>query len=194
MTSDVASHVCDGDRVLTATRQWLEIAVIGLNLCPFAKAVYVRQQIRYVVSNAASPAELRNELRQELHFLSEVSADQIDTTLLIVPDMLSDFLAFNDFLLSADRMVAKLDLEGILQIASFHPRYQFSDCEPDDIDNVTNRSPYPILHLLRESSIDRAVGAFPDAAAIVSRNVATVRRLGQAGWNALHLPAAPSPE
>ena len=184
----------DHARVIAEIRQWLEIAVIGLNLCPFAKSVYVRQQIRYVVSDAASSAELRNHLQQELRFLAECNADQVDTTLLIVSTLLADFFAFNDFLRNADRLIVKLGLQGTLQIASFHPRYQFTDSALDDIENFTNRSPYPILHLLRESSIDRAVAALPDADAIVDRNIATLRQLGRSGWDALGLPAAPSVE
>lgn len=193
MSSDFARSTCDHDRVIAAIRQWLEIAVIGLNLCPFAKSVYLHQRIRYVVSDAASIPDLREDLRRELRFLSECNPDQVDTTLLILPAVLADFFAFNDFLRSADRMVAKLDLEGTLQIASFHPRYQFTESESDDIDNFTNRSPYPILHLLRESSIDHAVAAFPDADAIVGRNIATLRQLGHAGWDALRLPVATAP-
>lgn len=185
---------CDHDCVIAATRQWLEIAVIGLNLCPFAKSVYVREQIRYVVSEATSVAQLREDLQRELRFLSEHDPEDIDTTLLILPSVLSDFLAYNEFLQGANRLLAKLDLEGVLQIASFHPRYQFADSDPEDIDNFTNRSPYAILHLLRESSVDRAVMAFPDADAIVGRNITTLRQLGRAGWDSLRLPAAPAQE
>ena len=194
MPSDPVSPHCDHDCVIAATRQWLEIAVIGLNLCPFAKSVYVREQIRYVVSEATSVAQLREDLQRELRFLSEHDPEDIDTTLLILPSVLSDFLAYNDFLQGANRLLAKLDLEGVLQIASFHPRYQFADSNPEDIDNFTNRSPYAILHLLRESSVDRAVMAFPDADAIVGRNITTLRQLGRAGWDSLRLPAAPAQE
>ncbi len=194
MPSDPVSPHCDHDCVIAATRQWLEIAVIGLNLCPFAKSVYVREQIRYVVSEATSVAQLREDLQRELRFLSEHDPEDIDTTLLILPSVLSDFLAYNEFLQGANRLLAKLDLEGVLQIASFHPRYQFADSDPEDIDNFTNRSPYAILHLLRESSVDRAVMAFPDADAIVGRNITTLRQLGRAGWDSLRLPAAPAQE
>ena len=188
MSSDDARYVRDHDYIIAATRQWLEIAVIGLNLCPFAKSVYVRQQIRYVVSDATSVQELRKDLHHELGFLSDCDADLVDTTLLILPNLPADFLAYNDFIHAADRLVSKLNLAGMLQIASFHPRYQFTECGPDDIENFTNRSPYPMLHLLRESSVDRAVAAFPDADAIVDRNIATLRQLGFAGWDALGIP------
>ena len=173
------------DDIIQATRQWLEVAVIGLNLCPFAKAVRVRNQIRYVVSDAANSATLLTELINELQALTEIDAALIDTTLLIHPCVLSDFLDYNDFLCTADLMLNKLKLNGILQIASFHPHYQFSGNGPDDIENYTNRSPYPMLHILREDSIDRAVAAVPDAAAIFARNIDTLKQLGHNGWNAL---------
>ena len=135
--------------------------------------------------------DLIDDLMQELLFLAERDAALVDTTLLILPGMLSDFLDYNDFLDSADRLLIALDLDGVLQIASFHPHYQFAGSQSDDIENFTNRSPYPMLHLLRESSIDRAVSAFPNADEIVERNLVTLRRLGHAGWDALDLPIAP---
>ncbi|WER44944.1 DUF1415 domain-containing protein [Cupriavidus sp. WKF15] len=174
-----ASHQ---DAVIAATRHWLARAVIGLNLCPFAKSVYVKEQVRYVVSDATQAADLLDELERELKLLAETDTAQVDTTLLIVPEALADFLEFNDFLYFADRLLGSLRLEGTLQIASFHPQYQFEGTEPDDIENYTNRAPYPILHLLREDSIARAAEAYPDAADIYERNMATLRRLGHAGW------------
>jgi len=173
------------DDVIALTRAWISEAVIGLNLCPFAKAVYVKEQIRYVVSHAESEAELAAELLRELHYLHAGDPDVIDTTLLIHPHVLQDFLDYNGFLDVADEVLEDAALEGELQIASFHPDYQFSDAQPDDIDNFTNRSPYPVLHLLRESSIDRAVQAFPEASAIFERNIATMLDLGVHGWNQL---------
>jgi len=175
------------EQVLAATKQWLEKAVIGLNLCPFAKAVYIKDQIRYAVSRAATPGDLLAELTAELQGL--VAADPLvtDTTLLIHPRVLVDFLEYNDFLGVADAAVAELGLEGVLQIASFHPRYQFAGSDPEDIANYTNRSPYPMLHLLREASVDRAVAAFPEAAEIYERNIATLRLLGREGWRRLGL-------
>lgn len=171
--------------VIQATRDWLERAVIGLNLCPFAKAVHARGQIRYVVSDATGRDALLADLKQELQALSEVDPNLIDTTLLIHPGAMGDFLEYNDFLTVADRAVRKLRLDGVIQIASFHPNYQFAGSMPDDIANFTNRAPFPLLHLLRESSVERAVAANPDASKIVERNLSTLRHLGLSGWNAL---------
>ncbi|HEY5971774.1 MAG TPA: DUF1415 domain-containing protein [Pseudoxanthomonas sp.] len=170
---------------VAATRLWLERAVIGLNLCPFAKAVYVKQQVRFVLSDATTPEALLEQLAEELLLLRDTPADEIDTTLVIHPDMLGDFLDYNDFLDNADAAVEALDLEGVLQVASFHPGYQFAGTAFDDIGNYTNRSPYPTLHLLREDSVSRAVEAFPDADAIVDRNIETLDKLGVEGWRKL---------
>ena len=173
------------EQAIAATRAWVERAVIGLNLCPFAKAVQVRGQIRYVASSAATTEALAEELARELLLLQAADPAQTDTTLLIHPAALQDFYDFNDFLGVADAILEHLGLEGELQIASFHPDYQFADAAPDAIENHTNRSPYPTLHLLRESSLDAAVAAFPDAADIFEKNMETMRRLGLAGWQAL---------
>jgi hypothetical protein len=173
------------DAVVLATRRWLERAVIGLNLCPFAKAVHAKQQIRYVVSDARDEASVLDTLDIEMQRLVDTDADTIDTTLVMVPWLFDEFHWFNDFLARADRLLARRRLEGVLQIASFHPGFRFAGTEADDIENYTNRAPYPTLHLLREASIDRAVDAFPDAAQIYERNMETMHRLGQAGWAAL---------
>jgi len=170
---------------IALTRQWLERAVIGLNLCPFAKAVHVKQQIRYVLSDATTPEALLEELSEELLLLRDTPADQIDTTLIVHPQVLGDFLDYNDFLDNADAAVDALDLHGILQVASFHPHYQFAGTAPDDIGNYTNRAPFPTLHLLREDSVERAVAAFPDADVIVERNLQTLEKLGLDGWKRL---------
>jgi uncharacterized protein len=170
------------DTVLAATRHWLTRAVIGLNLCPFAKSVHVKNQIRYAISEATDMEGVLTDLEAELSALADADPEQIDTTLVIFPSALEDFLDFNDCLFFAERLLKQMRLEGTLQIASFHPRYQFEGTEPDDIENYTNRAPYPILHLLRESSIERAVDAFPDAADIYERNQETLRRLGHEGW------------
>ena len=172
---------------IEATKRWLERAVIGLNLCPFAKAVHVKGQIRYVVSAATTPEALADELQRELEFLAEASPELIDTTLVIHPHALTDFLDFNDFLEVADGIVDELELDGILQVASFHPQFQFEGTEPDDITNYTNRAPYPTLHLLREDSVERAVAAFPDELAIAETNIGTLEKLGLAGWKALEI-------
>ena len=173
------------DEAIALTRRWLEQAVIGLNLCPFAKAVYVKDQVRFVLSDATTPEALIEQLAEELLLLRDTPAEQIDTTLIIHPDVLTDFLDYNDFLENADMAVEALDLAGIVQVASFHPDYRFADSDPDDIENHSNRSPFPTLHLLREDSIDRAVEAYPDPDAIVERNYATLRQLGHAGWQRL---------
>ena len=170
------------DEVLAATRHWLTRAVIGLNLCPFAKAVHAKQQIRYVVSEACELEGMLTVLEAELQALAAADPERVDTTLLIFPHAFADFLEFNDGLFFAERLLSQLRLDGELQIASFHPRYQFEGTEPEDIENYTNRAPYPILHLLRESSVERATQAFPDAADIYERNQETMRRLGHDGW------------
>lgn len=176
------------NEVIDTTRRWLEKAVIGLNLCPFAKSVHVKNQIRYAVSDAESPEELHRDLVAELEILRHASPEEIDTTLLIHPRLLNDFLDYNDFLAIADATLEEAGLEGQIQIASFHPQYQFADTQAEDIENFTNRSPYPLLHLLREASIDRAVAAFPDAGDIFNRNMETMRQLGHTGWDALQIP------
>jgi hypothetical protein len=173
--------------VIAATQRWLEKSVIGLNLCPFAHAVHIRQQIRYVVSSAQTLDDLLDDLEHELQLLSADTARVIETTLLIHPRMFTAFLEYNDFLETADAFVENLGFEGELQIASFHPQYQFAGTEPDDITNCTNRSPYPMLHLLRESSVAAAVAAFPDTDKIYLQNIETMRKLGADGWNALGL-------
>ena len=179
--------------IIADTQRWLERAVIGLNLCPFAKAVHVKGLIHYAVSEATTPAELLNDLKSELNSLANMDIADVsiayDTTLLIAPYCLQDFLAFNDFLGKADKIIAKMKLEGIIQLANFHPQYQFAGTEPDDITNFTNRAPYPTLHLLRESSIDQAVEAFPEAEAIFEVNMQTMERLGLKGWDALQVGA-----
>ena len=175
------------EAIIAATQTWLERAVIGLNLCPFAKAVHVKKQIRYVVSRAITEEELLSDLMNELEFLAETPSEKIDTTLLIHPAVLTDFLDYNDFLDVVDAALEDMELEGILQVASFHPQYQFADTQPDDIENFTNRSPYPTLHLLRESSMVLAVSAYPEADKIFDKNIGTLRKLGRAGWDELGL-------
>lgn len=175
------------DPVVAATRLWLEKAVIGLDLCPFAKAVHVRGQIRYVVSEARTEAALLDDLHAELLALHAADPARVDTTLLIHPHVLQDFADYNAFLDLADEALADAGLVGVVQIASFHPRYQFAGTGPDDIGNFTNRAPYPTLHLLREASISRAVRSGPDAASIYEANIATLEKLGHEGWAKLGL-------
>ncbi|MFC5472711.1 DUF1415 domain-containing protein [Paraherbaspirillum soli] len=168
--------------VIAHTKTWLERAVIGLNLCPFAKAVHIKNQIRYVVSEANTVEDLLTDLVNELKFLQQADPVTVDTTLLIHPKVLGDFLDYNDFLAVADAAIDELDLVGEIQIASFHPDYQFADATSDDISNYTNRAPYPTLHLLREDSVERAVDAFPEASEIFEKNMQTLQQLGLAGW------------
>lgn len=184
------------ERVIADTTAWLEKAVIGLNLCPFAKAVHLKRQIRFVVSEADDEAALLDTLRTELQRLAEADPAEVETTLLIHPRVLGDFLDFNDFLDLADEALDDLGLDGELQVASFHPDYRFEGSAVDGIENHTNRSPYPTLHLLREASIEAAVASLPDAADIYLRNIETLRRLGPAGWQRLWTAtegAPPSP-
>lgn len=173
---------CDDNVVVADMVRWLERAVIGLNLCPFAKSVHVKDQIHYVVSHATDARELLQDLAAELEALAEASPEKRDTTLLIAPLAMPDFLDFNDFLELADELVESMDLAGILQVASFHPHFQFEGTLADDVTNCTNRAPYPTLHLLREESIDRAVEVFPEAQEIFERNIELLERLGAAGW------------
>ncbi len=170
---------------IAATRTWLERAVIGLNLCPFAKAVYNRGQVRFVLSDASDAQALLGQLGEELLLLRDTPAGTIDTTVLVHPQVLRDFLDYNDFLDEADALLEALALDGVIQVASFHPDYRFAGSAPDDIENCTNRAPFPTLHLLREDSVARAVAAFPDPDAIVGRNIETLRKLGKQGWQEL---------
>jgi hypothetical protein len=173
------------DQVIAATERWLERAVIGLGLCPFAERAHRRTLIRYRVSARDSTDGLLRELAEELLHLSATDPELCETTLLIHPRVLGDFDDYNQFLDEADATLLALGLNGELQIASFHPGYRFAGTAPDDVSNYTNRAPYPILHLLREASVTRAVAAFPDVTEIGARNIATLRALGHAGWRAL---------
>jgi hypothetical protein len=177
-------------RVIAETRAWVERAVIGLNLCPFAKAVAVKGQIRYVVSAAPDEEGLLDELALELDHLARVPPEETETTLLIHPGLLLVFADYNDFFYRAEARLKALGYEGVLQLASFHPLYQFAGTASSDVSNATNRSPYPILHLLREASLDRAVAVFPDAAQIFEVNIETLNRLGPDGWAALQRSCA----
>lgn len=185
----VASQIAIDD-----TRAWLERAVIGLNLCPFAKGVHAKGQVHYAVSSATGPEALLHDLEFELKQLLALDASARDTTLLILTEGLADFLDFNDFLADADQALLDLELDGVLQIAPLHPLFQFAGTTEDDITNYTNRSPYPTLHLLREDSIDRAVAAFPNAERIFEVNMQTMDQLGVAGWEALRVGPSGTPE
>jgi len=173
------------DIIIADTRRWLERAVIGLNLCPFAKSVHTKDQIRWQVSGATNPEQLMADLVAELNLLRDADPQEIDTTVLVHPLVLRDFLDYNDFLDVVDAVVEELGLDGVLQVASFHPDYQFAGTDADDMGNFSNRSPYPTLHLIREASLDKAVSAFPDAERIYEANIETLEKLGRPGWDAL---------
>jgi len=181
----MSNPAIDHDAVIAETVNWVEKAVIGLNLCPFAKAVHVKKQIRYVVCEATTPEELLEKLIEELEYLAETSPEKVDTTMIIHPNVLADFEDYNEFLDVADAALEDLELDGILQVASFHPDYQFADTHKNDIENYTNRAPYQTLHLLREDSVERAVEAFPEAGDIFEKNIETLRALGHDGWDKL---------
>lgn len=176
--------------VIAAMRHWVDRAVIGLNLCPFARAVQLKGQVRYVVSEARTPDALLADLKTELQFLHTTPAEQTDNTLLIHPQVLAEFADFKTFLPRADAALRRAGLVGEIQLANFHPHYQFADSEPDDLTNFTNRAPHPTLHLLREATIERAVAAFPAAGEIYGKNLETMKRLGHAGWENLQIQAA----
>lgn len=180
------------DAFVAATRRWIERAVIGLELCPFARAPFAQGRLRIRISQARDAAALAADLHAEAELLASADPAEIETTLLVHPHVFADFLDFNDFLDVADAVLAELDLEGVLQVASFHPDYRFADAAPDAVENCSNRSPFPTLHLLRESSIDRAVELMPDTEVIYRRNIETLRALGPDGWRALWDTAGPA--
>ena len=172
-------------QIIAYTSAWVEQVVIGLNLCPFAKPVHTKGQIDYFLSHARDETTLAADLRLAMQRLIANTPDSMDTCLLIHPWVLSDFFDYNNFLNIADEILDELELIGVLQIASFHPHYQFAGTTEDDVTNCTNRSPFPMLHLLREESLDKATTALPDANVIVNRNLETMTSLGHEGWNRL---------
>ena len=181
----------DSATVTDHTRQWLEKAVIGLNLCPFAKAPHVKNLVRISVSQARHLDGFLEDLDRELQLLGDTPADELETTLLVHPTLFPDFDTFNQMLDIADAAVVDNGLEGIVQIAPFHPDFQFEGTDSDDIGNYTNRAPYPTLHLIREDSIAKAAQAFPDASAIFERNIALLEKMGHEGWDKLDIPRCP---
>ena len=190
MIGMTSSQISEAERItIEDTQRWLMQAVVGLNLCPFAKAVVTKNLVRYRVCLSAEPADVLNMLREELQHLSSKDEALLDTTLLIAPHLLPDFFEFNAFLSDCDEVLLDLNLEGVLQIADFHPHYTFAGEDPQGMSHFTNRTPYPTLHLLRESSIDKAVAAYPDAALIYERNMALLEKMGHEGWKTLGLQA-----
>jgi uncharacterized protein len=173
------------DEIIAATRRWMERSVIGLDLCPFAESVYRGDRVRFRVSEQRSASSLLDDLRSELWELHAADSQLCETTLLIHPWVLADFIEYNDFIEVCEATIVELGLEGELQVASFHPQYQFAGTQSEDIENYTNRSPYPMLHLLREASIERAIASVPDTDEIYLRNIRTLRDLGHAGWQRL---------
>ena len=180
----------DESVVVAHTRAWVLRSVIGLNLCPFARAPLGNNRVRFAVSRATEPQALRRDLRIQMDALAAADPQDLETTLLIHPWVHADFLDFNDFLDVADEMLCELGYEGVLQVASFHPDYCFAGAAPDDLENATNRSPYPTLHLLREDSIERAVQAIADPRSIFEANIDTLRELGPEGWAELQAQCA----
>ena len=166
----------DREEIIASTRLWVERLVVDLNLCPFAKRELVKNRVRFSVTDAATEAQLVADLRAELAFLQDNPSTE--TTLLIHPKVLQDFFDYNQFLDEADYLLEELDLEGIVQIASFHPHYQFGGTQPGDAENYTNRSPYPILHLLREESLEQAIANYPDSDEIPEHNIERMNALG----------------
>jgi hypothetical protein len=173
------------DDVLAATRRWLEEAVIGLNLCPFAKSVYVKNQVRIVVSRARHIDAFLDDLDRELELLKTTPAEEVETTLLVHPTLFPDFLVFNDFLNVADEVLVEHELEGVVQIAPFHPDFVFEGEPEGDMSHYTNRSPYPTLHLIREEGLGKAIDSYGDTDEIYERNIEVLRKLGPAGWQRL---------
>ena len=165
------------DKIIKPVRHWVETLVVGLNLCPFAKRELVNNRIRFSVSEATTEQQLLDDLQAELSLLT--NDETIETTLLIHPRVLQDFYDYNEFLDYADGLLVQLNLEGIYQIASFHPDYQFADTQPDDVENYSNRSPYPLLHLIREQSLERAIANYPDSDLIPERNIELLKSLGK---------------
>ena len=190
MIGMTTSPMPEAERIaIEDTQRWLMQAVVGLNLCPFAKAVVTKNLVRYRVCLSTEPADVLKLLREELQHLSSTDESLLDTTLLIAPHLLPDFYEFNAFLSDCEDVLLDMNLEGVLQIADFHPQYTFAGEDPQGMSHFTNRTPYPTLHLLRESSIDKAVAAYPDAALIYERNMALLEKMGPEGWAALALQA-----
>lgn len=166
------------EQIIADVEQWLDEVVIGLDLCPFAARPRREKRVRIAVSHATDDEALLNDLQAELERLSDTPAAELETTLLAIPNMLEDFADYNDFLDAVDLWVEQFGWEGDLQVASFHPQYQFADTEPDDPGNLTNRSPWPLLHIIREESLEKAIEHYPDVDAIPERNIARMEALG----------------
>ncbi|MBS0546040.1 MAG: DUF1415 domain-containing protein [Proteobacteria bacterium] len=164
-------------QIIDDVRTWLDDVVIGLNLCPFAAKPRNENRVRIVVSHARTEEALLDDLQHELEHLSDTPVAELETTLLAIPHMLEDFAEYNDFLDAVDLWLEQFGWEGELQVASFHPHYQFADSAPDDAGNLTNRSPWPLLHIIREESLEKAIEHFPDVDGIPERNIRRMEAL-----------------
>lgn len=171
------------EEIIQSVRQWVETFVVGMNLCPFAKRELVKNRVRFVTTAATTAEQLLQVLQTELELLN--ADPSVETTLLIHPAVLQDFYDFNDFLGCADILLLDMELEGIYQVASFHPDYQFGGTRSGDAENYTNRAPYPVLHLLREESLERVIADYPDVDDIPERNIELMNSLGQDKLQAL---------
>jgi len=178
-----SDDIVNDKAIVTAVRQWVETLVVGMNLCPFAKRELVKNRVRFITTAATTAEQLLHALQAELELLNTDPA--IETTLLIHAQVLQDFYDFNDFLDDADNVLVEMGLEGVYQIASFHPNYQFGGTAPDHAENYTNRSPYPVLHLIREASLERVIADYPDVDGIPERNIALMNELGRDKLQAL---------
>ena len=180
---DKLASLENDEEIILAVRQWVETFVVGMNLCPFAKRELVKNRVRFVTTAATTAEQLLQVLQTELELLN--ADPSVETTLLIHPAVLQDFYDFNDFLGFADSLLLDMELEGIYQVASFHPDYQFGGTRPGDAENYTNRAPYPVLHLLREESLERVIADYPDVDDIPERNIELMNSLGQDKLQAL---------
>ncbi|KKN38629.1 hypothetical protein LCGC14_0751600 [marine sediment metagenome] len=177
------SETRNDEDIVKSVQKWVNTFVMDMNLCPFAKHEMLKNRVRFATTKAISEEELLRSLQDELELLNNDSS--VETSLLIHPNVLQDFYDYNEFLSYADELLLEMGLEGIYQIASFHPHYQFGGTNPDDAENYTNRSPYPLLHLIREASLERAIEEYPDVDQVPIRNVALMNSLGQNKLQAL---------
>ena len=169
-------NTMSNENIIQATQKWVETIVVGMNLCPFAKREIVKDRVRYTISESTLQEQLLMDLKTELELLNANA--NIETILLIHPNILNDFYDYNDFLSLADALLIDMELDGIYQLASFHPNYQFGGTEFDDAENYTNRSPYQMLHLIREASLEKAVANYPNSENIPERNINLMNKLG----------------
>jgi hypothetical protein len=165
------------EQIIADVRSWVDEVVIGLDLCPFAARPRDEKRLRIAVSHATTEEALLDDLQAELERLADTPAEELETTLLAIPDMLENFAGYNDFLDAVELWLEQFGWEGELQVASFHPDYQFADTEPDDAGNLTNRSPWPLLHIIREDSLEKAIEHYPDVEGIPDRNIRRMKAL-----------------